>query len=221
MRRFPYIGFMLSVMLVLCVLRWKAQADLVDPELFSRSEPGASFDLFASGDKFVLTITPKTSGHYYYYFTRISGDMSLVEDAYAGICTQSRDFTEILASFPFGKPEEGGTIHYRVEASFIPLTEFVDVPDKVSDDNVVSDDDVVSDDNDVISDDAKETASADNRTTTSSDTAQTSGGGGGGSCSIYTFRRSIWVRFEPVFFRASADISNVNGTVYVNIDRKE
>lgn len=183
MRRFPYIGFVLSVMLVLCVLRWKAQADLVDPEIFSRSEPGASFDLSASGDKFVLIITPKTSGHYYYYFTRISGDISLVEDADAGICTQSRDFTEILASFPFGKPEEGGTIHYRVEASFIPLTEFVDVPDTVSDDNVVSDD------SDVISDDVKETASADNRTTTSSDTARTSGGGG--SCSIYTFRHSI------------------------------
>ncbi|MBQ7220276.1 MAG: hypothetical protein IJS28_04775 [Synergistaceae bacterium] len=240
MRKSSYAAFMFAVMLVMCIIRWTAQADVADPEIFIRDVPGASFDLTASENALELTITPQTSGDFRYSFVLISGDTKHAEKLDSGYYSYGRS-GDITASFVYGVPEEGEVMHYEINASFFPrnatpqVTESDDKPAPESEDKPVpeSDDKPVpesgdkpapeSDDKPSSSDNSQTTAESRDKPAVSADNKSSSGGG----CSVYyddfaPHTYSIVRRnYVSANFKASADVHNINGTVYVELHKGE
>lgn len=125
MRKNLYVSFVFAIMLLLCAMRWKALADVADPNLFRRDESSAKFSLRNSGylgsdNTLYLTITPLTaSGDYSYSYASVSGDNELILESKDASFSYgvSKDIT---ASFIYDVPKEEEVLHYRVRASFSP-----------------------------------------------------------------------------------------------------
>ena len=204
-----YVGLMMLVLIMLCLMRWTAQADVADPEIFVRDVPGASFDLSTSENAIVLTITPHTSGDISYSFVLVSGDSKHAEDSSSGYYSYG-DSEDVRALFVYGVPEDGETLHYEIAASFFPRIRPEPEPD--SEDKPVPD--------------SEDHSSRTETPLVSQDTTSTSGGGSSG-CSTspdyfdhegYYF---VHINYVSAYFTASADVHNVGGTVYIELHKGE
>ncbi|MBQ3402690.1 MAG: hypothetical protein IJG65_04870 [Synergistaceae bacterium] len=117
-----FTGFLFSVMLVVCMLRWTARADVVNHRIFRRNAPGAEFNLSVpevGGNVLELRITPLTSGDYSCQFSLLSGDSEQPQYSSRGYYSYSEG-KSVTASFNCRTPEAGEVLHYMASASFTP-----------------------------------------------------------------------------------------------------
>ena len=196
-----YVGLMMLMLIMLCLMKWTAQADVAYPEIFVRDVPGASFDLSTSENALVLTITPHTSGDVSYSFVLISGDSKHAEDSNSGYYSYGES-EDVRASFVYVVPEDGESLHYEIAASFLPR---------------------------IRSEPEPESEDHSSRTETpivSQDITSTSGGGSSGCSPFpeYVAPEShyfVHINYVSAHFTASADVHNVGGTVYVELQKEE
>ena len=212
-----YVGLMVLVMVMLCLMKWTARADVADPEIFVRDVPGASFDLSTSDNALMLTITPHTSGDVSYSFVLVSGDSKHAEDSDSGYYSYVES-EDVRASFVYGVPEDGESLHYEIAASFFPRMRPEPEPD--------SEDVPVPDSEDVPVPDSEDRSSRTETPIVSQDITSTSGGGSSGCSPFpeYVAPEShyfVHINYVSAYFTASADVHNVGGTVYVELHKGE
>ena len=204
-----YAGLMMLVLIMLCLMRWTARADIADPEIFIHDEPGASFDLTASQNAITLTISPHTSGYCSYSFAIMSADIQHTQESADSYYVYGES-EDVSVSFVYDVPEEGETLHYEIAASFFPRIRPEPEPD--SEDKPVPD--------------SEDHSSRTETPLVSQDTTSTSGGGSSG-CSTspdyfdhegYYF---VHINYVSAYFTASADVHNVGGTVYIELHKGE
>lgn len=115
---------MFAVMLLLCVMRWKALADMADPHIFYDYISGAKFSLVNSENALKLKITPFTSGDYSYSFSLIDGSTEIIKeskDAKFEFGNKKIGSQDIEVSFSYDVPENNETLRYKVRESFSPI----------------------------------------------------------------------------------------------------
>ena len=205
-RRFIYLIFV--VMFGLCAVRWKAQGDVPNiPEIHNIR--GASFDLTVSdtGGALELIIKPATSGDYAYSFSLVSGDSEITAASAAGYCSYKTG-EEIKASFDCALPDLGETIRYSVKANFIPNNTSPTISGDKTGSGDVKINEVETESKDIVG-------------------TNHSSSNNGGSCGLYVVPAAADVVFPPEperveryvsrDFSAKAEVTNMNGTAYVDI----
>lgn len=114
-----------TIMLVLCIFKWRAGADVPDYRIFVRDVAGADFNLSVSKETenaLELKMIPLTSGDYSYTFSLVSRD-------YEDVMLSSRDYysygdEDLKVIFVYERPEAGETLYYTIRADFIPESRY-------------------------------------------------------------------------------------------------